>query len=244
MRNAIAIGLVGLLAATAFGQTRSTLAMLNDRIPEVSFQDAPFDQVMDWVADYSNANVVVRWQALELLGVERDKPITVRVRNLRLSQVLWMVMNEAGGADVKLAYRASGNLLVMSTADDLGEEMMVRVYDVSDLLIRVPRFRGAPRIDLTQQSSGGAGGGNVFGGSSGGGGQNDDDENNQGGGGQGNENDELAQQMIDLIQQTIEPYSWVQNGGLGTIQAFGRQLVVRNNILVHQSLGGPVEDAD
>ncbi len=242
MRNGIAIGLIGLLTATALGQTRSTLTLLNDRIPEVSFEDAPFDQVMDWVADYSNVNVVVRWQSLELSGIERDKPITIRVRNLRLSQVLWMVMNEAGGSDVKLAYRASGNLLVMSTADDLGQEMMVRVYDVSDLLIRVPRFRGAPRIDLTQQSAGGGGGGgNVFGGSSGGGGQDDDEDQ----GGQGNDvNDELAEQMIDLIRQTIEPDSWVENGGLGTIQAFGRQLVVRNNILVHQSLGGPVEDTD
>ncbi len=242
MQRGIIVGLlITLLCAPAFAQT-STLRLLNDRIPEVSFQEVPFDQVMDWVTDYTGANVVVRWQSLELLGIERDKPITIRVRNLRLSQVLWMIMNEAGGTDVKLAYRASGNLLVLSTAEDLGQEMLVRVYDVGDLLVRVPRFRNGPRIDLTQQSGGGAGGGgqNVFGGSQGGG-QDDDDEQGQQ---QDGQVDPQMLELLELITQTIEPDSWADNGGLGTIQAFGRQLVVRNNILVHQMLGGPVQDVD
>lgn len=248
MRQFVLVSIMGvLLSATAYAQKppRNTLALLNERIPEVSFEDAPFDQVMNWVADYTNTNVVVRWQALELLGVERDKPITIRVRNLRLSQVLWMIMNEAGGTDIKLAYRASGNLLVLSTAEDLGQEMLVRVYDVSDLLVRVPRFRGGPRIDLTQQSGAGAGGSsqNIFGGSSSSGGT-DDSEDDQGGQGGGQQNDEQTQRLIDLIVQTVEPDSWVQNNGLGTIQAYGRQLVVRNNILVHEELGGPVEESD
>ena len=34
------------------------------------------------------------------------------------------------------------------------------------------------------------------------------------------------------------------NGGTGTIQAFRNLLVVRNNLLVHQSLGGYVEEND
>lgn len=236
MRGGISILLAGVaLSAAVQAQERSTLDLLNERIPEVSFQDAPFDQVMDWVASFTSANVVVRWQALELLGIERDKPITIRVRNLRLSQVLWMIMNEAGGTDVKLAYRASGDVLVLSTAEDLGQEMLVKVYDVSDLLVRVPRFTNAPRIDLSQQVSvGGAGGQSIFGGQ--GGGQDEDDDE------RGDDAlDEEAQRMIDLIVQTVEPNTWLQNGGLGTIQSFGRQLVVRNNILVHQMLGGPVE---
>jgi uncharacterized membrane protein YgcG len=225
-------------------RTPSTLAFLNERIEEVSFQDAPLDAVMSWLGELTPMNVVVRWQVLIDAGIERDKPITMQVKNLRLSQVLWMIMDEAGGPDLKLAYRASGELLIISTAEDLGKEMVVRVYDVSDLLVRAPRFTGAPRMDLSNnQGSGGQGGGSgqsVFGGGSGGGGQNEDDDN------RGNNQDDDAdiQELIALIVQTVEPDSWADNGGLGTIQSFRNLLVVRNNILVHQALGGYVEESE
>lgn len=236
----LSVAAVAAVVSTAWGQaaSRDTRAILNSEVPEVSFEQAPLEQVISWLAEYTQTNVVVRWQTLEDMGIDRDKPISIRVKNLRVSQVLWMIMVEAGGSDVKLAYRASGNLLVLSTAEDLGEEMLLRVYDVSDLLVRVPRFTNSPRIDLTQIQSVGAGGGSgqsIFGGSSGSTTDDDDDEN------RGNEEDDgEAQRLVDLITATVEPDTWDVNGGLGSIRAFGRQLVVRNNILVHQQLGGPV----
>ncbi len=218
----------------------STVALLAQRLPDVSFQEAPLDQVMNYVSDVTKLNVVVRWETLETSGIARDKPISMNLKNVRLSQVLWLIMNEAGGSDVKLAYRASGNLLILSTEEDLGKEMLTRVYDVTDLLVRVPRFTEAPRIDIQQASQGGGGGGgqNIFGG--GGGGQ-EEEEDDQGTG-QGGVDDERTQQLIDLITQAVEPDSWVQNGGRGTITAFQRNLVVRNNILVHQALGGAIRE--
>jgi hypothetical protein len=257
MRALATVGLMLTLAtSTAIGQiiggntgpVRSripkTLKYLNERIPEVDFQDAELDQVMDWIASLTPMNVVVRWQILEDAGIERDKPITMQVRNLRLSQVLWMIIDEAGGPDLKLAYRASGDLLIISTAEDLGKEMVVRVYDVSDLLVRAERFYGAPHMDLqnTQNmGTGGTGGGqSIFGGGASGGGSGRDDDS------RGRQEDDNAdiQELIDLIVQTVEPDSWAINGGLGTIHAFRNLLVVRNNILVHQALGGYVEESE
>ena len=162
MRAFVAAGLVlTLTVSTAIGQivagddtgpvrsrVPATLKYLNARIPEVDFEEAELDIVMDWIGGLTPMSVVVRWQILEDAGIERDKQITMQVKNLRLSQVLWMIMQEAGGPDLKLAYRASGELLIISTAEDLGREMVVRVYDVSDLLVRAPIFRGAPHMDL------------------------------------------------------------------------------------------------
>lgn len=262
MRTVTVAGLVSILvASSAFGQARpdnragtttgsrtpNTLKNLNARIEQVSFEDAPLDQVMDWLGTITPMNVNVKWQVLEDAGVNRDKPITMNVSNLRLSQVLWLLMQEASGPDLKLAYRASGDLLIISTADDLGKEMVVRVYDVSDLLVRVTNFRNAPQLDITQASQGGGQGGgssqNIFGGNSGGGSMQDEDS--QRGSAQGQEEDQDIQKLIDLIVQTVEPDSWAINGGLGTIQSFqGKLLVVRNNILVHQALGGYVEEGE
>jgi hypothetical protein len=206
-------------------------------VPEVSFQEAPFDQVIEWLQDYTKLNISVRWTVLETLGLERDKPISINARNLRVSQVLWMVMNEAAGAEVVLAYRASGNLLILSSAEDLGQEMITRVYDFTDLLFRVKRFTNSPRIDLTQQSSGGGGGGgqSVFGGE--GGGEDDEEEDEDGEG-----EDPQMTELVELITSTIEPDSWQVNGGRGTIVSFRRQIVVRNNLLVHQAIGGPISE--
>ncbi len=230
---ALAQGVGGEAGALAGSGAPNTLRILNQRIQEVSFEEAPFDQVMEWVEQTMQINVSVRWQTLEDAGVRRDKPISVRVRNVRFSQVLWMIMNEAGGTDLKLAYRASGNLLILSTAEDLGKEMITRVYDVSDLLVRVPRFTG-PRLDLSQQSGAGQGGGgqNLF----------QDEGNDQDRSrGEGEENIEI-ENLRQIIVQTVEPETWADNGGQGTIVAFRNQLIVRNSIFVHQRLGGYIEE--
>lgn len=248
MRVMTAAGLVLTLVASAtIGQIRAengsgaagrsrvptTLSYLNERIAEVDFDQAPFDQVIDWIASLTPMNVVVRWQILEDAGIERDKPITMQVRNLRLAQVLWIILDEAGGPDLKLACRASGELLIISSQEDLEKEMLIRVYDVSDLLARIPIFRDAPQLELAGQGGGQGARQSVF--------------VPQGGAGQPYEPGPAEQaddveKLISLVVRTVEPHSWAVNGGLGTIQAFRSQLVVWNNIRVHQALGGYVEE--
>jgi hypothetical protein len=49
-----------------------------------------------------------------------------------------------------------------------------------------------------------------------------------------------AQQLISLIEATIQPESWANNGGLGAIRywAPGYALVIRNTQAVHEEIGG------
>ncbi|QDU36228.1 hypothetical protein Mal4_05120 [Maioricimonas rarisocia] len=49
-----------------------------------------------------------------------------------------------------------------------------------------------------------------------------------------------AQQLISLIEQTIEPASWQTNGGKGRMTYFGplHVLVIRNSPHVHEQIGG------
>jgi hypothetical protein len=208
------------------------------------------EQVMDWLREYTGLNLNVRWQILADSGIERDKPISLDVKNVRLSQVLWMIMNEAGGPDVLMAYRAGGNLLILSTQEDLGKEMVRKVYDVGDLLVQPRRFTNGIQIQASQalqnagqpgQGGGGGSSGGIFGGGGQGQGGGQQQGLNEGEGGQGGGEAEI-QKLIELITSTVEPESWTANGGDGTITAFRRQLVVRNSILVHQQLGGFLEE--
>jgi hypothetical protein len=218
----------------------STLKLMNQRLPEVRFEETPFDQVTDWLGEITQMNIVVRWQILEDALIKRDKPISMQAKNLRLSQILWLLLNEAAGSETRLAYRASGNLLVISTADDLGKELVTKVYDVSDLLLQPPSS-GRPDFSQNNQglsSSGTSGGGgsgqSVFGNTN----QNQQNQQNQQG------NDVQIQKLIEIIEQTVEPDSWAKNGGIGHIQTFGNLLIVRNTILVHQQIGGYLKESE
>lgn len=249
MRTILAAMLILAVAAPSIAQTSKTpapaakydgtLTLLDQRIPEVSVEDLPLEQVIEWLQDYTGMNFHVRWQTLIDAGVARDKPITLRVKGLRLSQVLWMVMNEAGGPDIKLAYRASGKLLIFSTEEDLGKEMLVRVYEVADLLARVTKFRDGPQIDVQNAQQGG--GGTAFGSGSGGSNNGGEDATGQQGQQPGQIDPDLVV-LMNLIQTTIQPETWTVNSGTGTIAAWRTQIIVRNNIRVHQELGGPVSD--
>jgi hypothetical protein len=241
---------------TAEPKRRSAPALLKSRIALIEFEEAPLNQVLTELGRTLDTNVVVRWSRLTEAGVQRDTPITVRVRNLRVEQVLWLIMNEAGAGSVKLAYRADDDVLLISTADDLGPEMILRVYPVHDLIQRrlqnpllfvgrehvfpvatgVAVAQGAVAQTVVTQSissgtliSGGRGPGGL--------GLGDDVVQDEG---PEYEGGDLMQELINVITATIEPESWEVNGGRGTIVPFRGMLVVRNSLDVHQKLGGPV----
>lgn len=229
----------------------STGQLLNLRFPQVSLDAAPFEQVIDWLAEQTGVNILVRWNELEAVGVERDRPISVKARNLRLSQLLWLVMNEAGGHGGTLAYRATGNMIVLSTEEDLNRDMVVKVYDVHDLVHKVPYNANARFVreqtyvaGLQPRVAQGAVGFQPIIGEALSGVEmytNDDDgerfrREREGG------PEEAMQELIDAIVASVEPDSWGVNGGPGTIRAFRGYLIVRNTPMVHQQLGGPLDE--
>jgi hypothetical protein len=84
MRALMTIGLVVSAAASAaVGQGQATSAaragvpshrsnpmvLLNERVEAVALEEVPLDQALEWLADFTSVNVVVRWQVLEDLGV-------------------------------------------------------------------------------------------------------------------------------------------------------------------------------
>jgi len=111
MKNLTCLAAVAIIAGSAFGQARpppgqtklepkpakakpearprrNVREILNSCVPKLNFEEAPLEQVMEWVRDYTDAIVYVRWAALEEFGITRQTPITVKARNKKLSQIL------------------------------------------------------------------------------------------------------------------------------------------------------------
>ncbi len=229
---------------------RTVVALLNTTIPEFRVDELPLREVLDHLRDRLHVNVVVHWSRLAAEGITPDRPITLRVTQLPVRTILSLVLSEAAGVDGRLAYRASADLILISTAAEFAGQMIVRTYDVKDLVMEIPQAplpgwaggtggcvnAGAPVVggaDVVRPIGRSCRGG-ICGGWSGPG-----DLGAACNGGR----ERRMRELIDVIKNTVEPESWDTRGGPGTITWFGDRLIVRNSPLVHQLIGGPLSEA-
>lgn len=226
--------------ASESAATRQTRRKLESVAPELKFDARPFSEVVDALATLTGLSFVPNWAALEAAAVEKDKEVTIpKIANVKFEKALKLILDVVGGGETELAYEIDDGVVRISTKEDLSRNRVTRVYDVSDLLIRVPTFRGR-NINLDQigqqSQQGGLGGGRFLQGGGGGGAQGGQNIFGGGGGG-GQQNDPEDQPgapgtdritpIITLIQQTIDPESWRDAGGnVGTIQSLNNQIIV------------------
>lgn len=214
--------------------------------PEIKFDALPFEEVVEQLRALTGLNINVNWNALEFSAIDRDHEVTLTLTSgVKWEKVLKLILDDVGGGEVDLAYEIDSGVVSVSTKEDLSRRTLVQVYNIKDLLITVPTFRGR-RINLQNIGQtgqiGGLGGGRFvgpFGGGFGGGGQ-------QGGGffddgGQQDEEEEdildPLEPIIDLIQETIDPESWREAGGnVGSISALQQQLIVTQTSTAHTQL--------
>src|SRR5690606_15974238 len=92
------------------GETTEDLAaqrLLERRLPEISFDQIPLADAIDFLRDLTGANLYVNWGALQAAGVDTNTPVSTRLRDVRLSKALSVVLQDAGSRpvpSVKLDY--------------------------------------------------------------------------------------------------------------------------------------------
>ena len=213
--------------------------LLAKRVDGVDWDEVPFEEVIDWLRTESNerVSIIPRWSALELLDVNIDTLVTMRLGESTVGEILTETLSQLTEGD-EVTFRGKGNTLRISTRDDFNRKLEMRIYNVTDVLVRFPDFAGsAPEIDLSDQTGGAQGGQSsqpVFRNS---GGSAEDEL------GQDGENDpqEILDDLVELIRATIEPYSWSEGdgGGRGVVRGFSKRfLVVVNTVDVHEQIAG------
>lgn len=109
-------------------------AVLGRRIDELNITDMPLCDLLNLLAEQQNLNMVVKWSQLSEAGVERDQPITLRLKNVRLEQVLSVILEDAGHAAGAVGYEHRDGILLVTTREELFKRHVMSVYDVRDLL--------------------------------------------------------------------------------------------------------------
>lgn len=101
-------------------------------IEHVDLKDVPLSDAFEYIHDLLGSNLVVRWQQLEALGINRDRPVNLHLKNVTVRKLLELVMGEIG--DKNVAFQERDNVTLITSRDDQQGEMITRVYDVRDLI--------------------------------------------------------------------------------------------------------------
>lgn len=215
----------------------SAKGLLRQRVAEVDWDEATLEDVSDWLNEQAEekTNILFRWNALEAEGVDPDFLITLKIRRTTVAHVLSEVVDQLS-PDGAVTFHGLDNFLIVSTKAEFGRKLPLRVYEVTDILFHVPDFgRSAPVVDLEKAArSKGGGGQSIFSGSQS---SSEDLEVEE------QEVEERLENLRALIQNVIEPDSWLlddgSGAGLGRIQLYdNRFLIVRNTVEVHEKLAG------
>lgn len=190
--------------------TREAMQKQLDRIlPEVTFDGVGLSDVIDFLRSATGASVFVNWKSLEAVNISSTLPITARLRKVRFSKALTIILDAAGGGKEKLGYTVDEGVIVIASAEELSKNVEVRVYDVRDLLTVPPDFV-PPRLGVpeplkaafaaTQSSMRAAREGT---------------------------REDLVKAFMRLIEDTVAPATWKDHGGnAGAIRELQSQLIV------------------
>jgi hypothetical protein len=68
------------------------------RLPEINFDGNAFGDVMDFFGDVGNVRIRVDYDAVAAAGLRRESPVTLRLRNVRLSDAIKFSVRAAAAA--------------------------------------------------------------------------------------------------------------------------------------------------
>ncbi len=139
------------LVGTTSTEDAKVMALLQKTLPEVNVSAIPFSDVVDFLRDVTGANIVVNWRAFEAVGVDRNTPITLRLKDITFEQVLMHLLRDAGGGTAKLAFAVGDASVVISTEEELSSRVQLRTYIVNDLLQEQDKGSAAALENLIKQ---------------------------------------------------------------------------------------------
>jgi len=194
------------------------------RLTTFNFDETPAEDVFDYLRRVSGLNIHVNWASLEAIGIDRDKPITLKASNLSLRQVLNLVTDQLSGSLDKMErvyWVVDDGVVMVAPGSVLNSKMRTRVYNVADLLAVVPDFE-APSISVSGGSGDQSSTDNLFG--------NDDSDTNDDQQSRAEQRQRQQDTLIEIIRNSIGEDMW-QPIGKGSIRVLGNQMIISQSLL-------------
>ncbi|MHC4141789.1 MAG: hypothetical protein ACYSUF_07905, partial [Planctomycetota bacterium] len=215
----------------------------------VQFQETPAREAFNYLQTLLGIHIVGRYSDDKIgFGIDPETPITLEVVDRPALTVIELMLDQCQEFD-PCTWQLRQGFVEVGTKERLSlpGARLIKYYPIRDLLFEPPMFDNAPDLDLASAMSQGGGGGGGIGGGSGGGGGGGGFGGGGGGGGRGGggggggsifgdpgeaperlSEEERAQQIVDLITESVEPDAWDVNGGdWATIRFYTGTLIIR-----------------
>jgi hypothetical protein len=227
----------------------------------VDFAETPVREAINYVKQQIGANIIARYSddRNASSGIDPDATVTLKVEGQPALTVLEAILSQVTDLE-PTTWQLRDGFIEVGPKDRLDASREIRYYPIRDLLFEPTYFDNAPEFDLESAinqgneggggggSGGGGGGGGFGGGGSGGGGGGSGGGGGGGGGGifgspgedpERVSESERAQQLQDIITETIESERWVDNGGsAASIRYYQGVFIVRAPDYIQRQLGG------
>ncbi len=215
---------------------RSPTRHLNSTIIEpVALDSVKARDAFTWWSNTTGIPLVINWRELEASGVDPDTRIDLNLRSAPAASVLALLLKQIT-FDQPLMYETTSLYIRILSKAQADKETVTLVYDIKDLIVKIPSFTNAPSFDLndalSNTSSGGSSGGaqsstTLF--------------------GEGTEKEEVksdaekGEEIASLIREMIEPSIWQELGGQhSSVRYFHGRLIIKAPRYVHAQIGFPV----
>jgi len=120
---------------SVFLQDKELFPEFLSRETEVSFADTPLSDVCEFLATQHKITIHLERKALESAGIATDTPITLLLAKetlnestITLEEMLSLILKP-----LQLGWRVDGDLVIVSTIDELNQHFSTRHYDLSHL---------------------------------------------------------------------------------------------------------------
>ncbi len=199
---------------------RDVRQKLRTKIGKIDFKNQPLADVVQFFREVSGTNFHVNWTALTAGGIDRSTQVNLNLSDVTVETALQLVLNDLG-SQTKLGYVVKEGVVTISTKDDLAKTPVARVYDIRDLLVRVPTF-SSPGVDF-----GNCGGTNNTSCSS-------------NGCNTSNENEcwvsktDMVNALMNTVTSTIDRDSWQPTGTVGSIRELQGLMIISQTLENHQ----------
>ena len=101
---------------------------LNQRI-DFDVIEMPLKDVFAFLQERTGVQFVLQTRKLDEASVSPDTPVTQSLRRVRMSTLLELMLTS-----LELTYIEKDGLILITTPEDAGNQMLIRVYDCRDLL--------------------------------------------------------------------------------------------------------------
>jgi len=234
-QNAAAPSAAAVARRTGHPQRDTLIKMMTPMT--VNFENQRLEDVMDFIRTVTGADLGPMWVTdSETEGLDREMQVTIQADNITALDLIEKLLERASADIGESTWQLSGTgTLELGPKERLNRYKRVEIYDIKDLLFELPEYPQVPLLDLQsvlQSNRGGGGGRSPFR-------QNQTQQQLQTGQQISKLREEQSQDVMDMLQELVEPDQWVDRGGDGaSMRFFQGALIVSAPDYVHRQLMG------